>query len=137
MNGVKSKKDRPAKNPKYNVPLSLEASAISPTLFILSICFEMYMSASRKQDFKYISYMLFPVNLNRFEMKWTVRKINPCKMYRTTKPAVLFDSIQAFSFDKRFTDLNSSERVGKILPRQLCCSQGLKEATLVFFQTKP
>ena len=42
-------------------------------------------------------------------MNGTVRKINPCKMYMTTKPAVLFDSIQAFSFDKRCTDLNSSE----------------------------
>ena len=68
MNGVKSKKDRPAKNPKENVPLSFEASAISSTLFILSIGFEMYMSASRKQDFQYISYMLFPVNLNRLEI---------------------------------------------------------------------
>ena len=56
------------KNPKENVPLSLEASAISPTLFILSICFEMYMSASRKQDFQYISYIMFSVNLNRFEI---------------------------------------------------------------------
>ena len=42
-------------------------------------------------------------------MNRTVRRINPCKMYMTTKPAVLFDSIQAFSFAKRFTDLNSSE----------------------------
>ena len=40
MTGVKSKKDRPVKKPKENVPLSLEASAISSTLFILSICFE-------------------------------------------------------------------------------------------------
>ena len=40
MTGVKSKKDRPVKNPKENVPLSLEASAISSTLFILSIRFE-------------------------------------------------------------------------------------------------
>ena len=30
-------------------------------------------------------------------------------MYMTAKPAVLFDSVQAFSFDKRCTDLNSSE----------------------------
>ena len=42
-------------------------------------------------------------------MNGTVRKINPCKVYMTTKPAVLFDSIQAFSFDKMCTDLNSSE----------------------------
>ena len=68
MTGVKSKKDRPVKYPKENVPLSLEASAISSTLFTLSICFEMYMSASRKQDFQYISYILFSVNLNRFEI---------------------------------------------------------------------
>ena len=39
--------DKPVKNSKENVPLSLEASAISSTLFILSICFEMYMFASR------------------------------------------------------------------------------------------
>ena len=39
--------DRQVKNSKENVPLSLEASAISFTLFILSLCFEMYMSASR------------------------------------------------------------------------------------------
>ena len=31
MTGVKSKKDRPVKNPKENVPLSLEASAMSST----------------------------------------------------------------------------------------------------------
>ena len=68
MTGVKSKKDRPVKNPKENVPLSLEASAISSILFILSICFERYMSTSRKQDFQYISYILFSVNLNRFEI---------------------------------------------------------------------
>ena len=32
-------------------------------------------------------------------MNGAVRKINPCKMYMTAKPAVLFDSVQAFSFD--------------------------------------
>ena len=42
-------------------------------------------------------------------MNGAVRKIKSCKMYMTAKPAVLFDSVQAFSFDKRCTDLNSSE----------------------------
>ena len=58
-------------------------------------------------------------------MNGTVRKINPCKMYVTTKPAVLFDSVQAFSVGR-------VGRVGNILSLQLGCSQGLKEATLIF-----
>ena len=61
MTGVKSKKDRPAKNPKEN--LSKHRQSHLRCFFFLFICFEMYMSASRKQDFHCVSYILFPVNL--------------------------------------------------------------------------
>ena len=76
ITGVKSKKDRLVKNPKKNFPFSLKASAISSTLLLLSMCFEMYMSASSKQDFHYISYLPFPVNLinvNRVEIYIRIR----------------------------------------------------------------
>lgn len=63
ITGVKSKKDRLVKNLKENLQFSLIASAFSSTLLLLSMCFEMYMSASSKQDFHYISYQPFPVNL--------------------------------------------------------------------------
>ena len=76
ITGVKSKKDRLVKNPNENLQFSLKASAFSSTLLLLSMCFEMYMSASSKQDFHYISYLPFPVNLinvNRVEIYIRIR----------------------------------------------------------------
>ena len=67
MTGVKSKKDRPFKNPKENLSKHrqshLHCFLLLLLLLLLFICFEMYMSASRKRDFHYISNILFPVNL--------------------------------------------------------------------------
>ena len=64
MTGVKGKRDRPVKNPKENLSKHRQSHLhCFFLLLLLFICFEMYMSASRKRDFYCISYILFPVNL--------------------------------------------------------------------------
>ena len=63
MTEVKSKKDRLVKNPMRNPRQSLKAPIdcnLLYTIVSLSLRFEiMYMSTSRKQDFDYISHILF------------------------------------------------------------------------------
>ena len=48
---------------RLKIPRKISRSIFIHTVFFLFMCFEMYMSASRKQDFHYILYILFPVNL--------------------------------------------------------------------------